>query len=183
MVCFYFGNHILTKLLGLYLFYGHPYIPTRFLGGCKCEEILSKWPRYYVTPGIRWYYMIQLAHHIHSFLELIIGANLRNDIAEMALHHIATVSGMIFSYFGNHIAMAVTVLIAHNVGDIFLNLAKFCRDLKLLKGLAINLMFAVLCVSWFGPRVILISTCVLPVGIVNRFFENDGYAPGLEPLV
>jgi len=172
-----------TTLYGLYLFYDHPYVPTPFLGGCKCEEVISKWPRYTVTPDIKKYYMIQLAHHIHSLLELIAGAKLRNDVAEMSLHHIATVSAMLFSYFGNQIAMGITVLIAHNVGDIFINLAKFSRDLKLVKGLSADLLFVTLFVSWFGPRVILISSCVLPAGIYTRHIKEGVYDPALQPLI
>ena len=147
-------------------------MPRSFLGGCSCEEIITKWPRYQVTPDIKRYYMIQLAHHIHSLLELCGGARLRSDVAEMSLHHIATVSAMLFSYFSNQVATGITVLIAHNVGDIFINLAKFSRDTKLVKGLSADLLFIALFVSWFFPRVVLISTCVLPAGIITRHFEQ-----------
>lgn len=138
---------------------------------------------YQATPDIKRYYMIQLAHHIHSLLELIAGARLRNDVAEMSLHHIATVSAMLFSYFGNQVATGITVLIAHNVGDIFINLAKFSRDTKIVKGISADLLFITLFVSWFVPRVILISICILPAGLYTRHIQKGVYKPEYEPLV
>ena len=145
--------------------------------------MISKWPNYPVSQGIKVYYMIQLAHHVHSVLELAHGYKLRSDIAEITLHHIATISAILLSYFGNHIPGGITVLAAHNVGDIFINLAKFCRDLKLLKGWSADLLFVVLFVSWFVPRVILLSTCVLPAGIYTRHIASGVYPSRLAPLV
>ncbi len=136
-----------------------------------------------MSQGVKAYYMILLGHHVHSLLELIHGYKIRSDFSEMALHHIATVSAMIMSYFGNQVAMGITVLAAHNIGDIFINLAKFCRDLKFLKGWSMDLLFVVVFTSWFVPRVILISTCVLPAGIYTRHFAPGVYPARLSPLV
>lgn len=144
--------------------------------------MISKWPYYPVSTGIKNYYMIQLAHHMYSLLELINGYKLRNDVAEMALHHLATVSCMMMSYFGNQVATGITVLAAHNVGDIFINLAKFCRDLKYVKGLTADLLFLTLFVSWFVPRVILIGICVLPAGYYTRHMQAGVYPEHLMPL-
>lgn len=127
--------------------------------------------------------MIQLAHHMHSLLELIHGYKLRADVPEMALHHIATVSAMLMSYFGNQVSMGIAVLSAHNIGDIFVNVAKFSRDLKLVKGIPANLLFVTLFLSWFVPRVVLVSGCVLPAGIYTRQIQDDVYPSHIAPLV
>lgn len=136
-----------------------------------------------MSQSVKAYYMILLGHHVHSLLELVHGYKIRSDVAEMALHHIATVSAMLMSYFGNQVAMGITVLAAHNVGDIFINVAKFCRDLKILKGLSMDLLFFALFTSWFVPRVILISMCVLPAGIYTRHLAHGVYPARLSPLV
>ena len=158
-------------------------MPTIFLGGSKCPDIISRWPYYPVAAGIKNYYMIQLGHHVHSLIELVHGYKLRNDVPEMALHHIATVSAMLMSYFGNQVAMGITVLAAHNVGDIFINLAKFTRDLKIVKGLSADLVFITLFISWFVPRVVLISVCVLPAAIYTRHLEKGVYPAKISHLV
>lgn len=144
--------------------------------------MISKWPYYPVSAGIKNYYMIQLAHHVHSIIELVNGYKVRTDVAEMALHHVATVSCMLLSYFGNQCASGIAVLAAHNVGDIFINLAKFCRDLKYAKGVFGDLIFVTLFISWFVPRVILISFCVLPAGFYTRHFQEGVYSPRIAPL-
>lgn len=172
----------LYQIYGLVYFWGHPYLPTLFLGGCNCEEMISKWPYYPVTTGIKCYYMILLAHHVNSLIELINGYKLRNDVAEMALHHLATVSCMLMSYFGNQVATGITVLAAHNVGDIFINLAKFCRDLKYVRGIWADLLFVSLFISWFIPRVILIGICVLPAGFYTRHWKPGVYPQSIKPL-
>ena len=127
--------------------------------------------------------MIQLAHHVHSLIELVYGYKQRNDIPEMALHHIATVAAMLMSYFGNQVAMGITVLAAHNVGDIFYNLGRYVRDLKFIRGIWADLVFVILFITWIVPRVIIINSCVLPAGIYTRHFQEGVYPERIAPLV
>ncbi len=155
-----------ASLLGLYLFTGHKLLPTPFLGGCSCEQIVRDWPFYQTDSATRSFYMMMLGHHSYSLLELVVSAPSRPDTAEMALHHIVTVSLMLFSYYQNHIPSGITLLVAHNVGDIMINLAKFARDLKLIRSAFIEVsIFVLVFLSWFVPRVVLISYCVVPAAI------------------
>ena len=162
-----------ASLLGLFLFAGHDLLPAPFLGGCACEQIIGGWPHYKTDSATRYYYMLMLGHHTYSLLELLLNALSRPDTAEMALHHIVTVSLMLFSYYQNHIPSGITLLVAHNVGDISINLAKFSRDLKLFKSAVVEaLIYTTLLLSWSVPRVVLISYCVLPT--VFRYLYLDG---------
>lgn len=172
-----------TTLYAIFLFYGHPYIPASFLGGGKCHEITSLWPGHEMTPGIKRFYMTMFAHHIYSFLELLWGIRLRSDFAEMMLHHCVTVSAMMFTYYGNHVISGTTVLIAHNIGDVFINLSKFTRDAKVLSGFKLDLLFVVLFLTWFVPRVVIIGSCVIPAIIYTRNFQSDVYDSSIEPMV
>jgi hypothetical protein len=126
--------------------------------------------------------MIQLGHHVHSTLELFTGIGKRADVPEMLLHHVATVAAMMFSYFGSQIPSGVTVLVAHNIGDIFLNLGKFTRDLKLLSSLLEALLYVVVLVTWFVPRVLMISSCFLYSGYYVRYFWPQNYDPVIANL-
>lgn len=162
-----------ATLLGLFLFSGHKLLPTPFLGGCACEHIIGGWPHYKTDSATRYFYMLMLGHHTYSLLELAVNALSRPDTAEMALHHIVTVSLMLFSYYQNHIPSGITLLVAHNVGDISINLAKFSRDLKLFKSAVIEaLIYLTLLLSWSVPRVVLISYCVVPT--VFSYLYLDG---------
>ena len=170
-------------IYGIYLFYDHPYVPTLFFGRCKCKEIAAFWPRHETTSDIRRFYMIVFAHHLYSLIELLLEYRKRFDAAEMLLHHIATVSIMIFSYFTNNVASGITVLTAHNIGDVFANLVKYSRDVKLMKGFMLDLLAVSFFCSWVLPRVFLMSMCVLPAVIYTRFFEEGIYDVDIQPLV
>lgn len=163
-----------ATLCGFFLFRGHKFLPTPFLGGCECEQIINEWPYYQTDSSTRNFYMMMLGHHTYSLLELFVEALSRPDAAEMALHHIVTVSLMLFSYYQNHIPSGITLLVAHNVGDVMINLAKFARDLKLVKSVLVEaLVFSTVFASWFGPRVILISSCVIPAIFKYLFMDSD----------
>lgn len=172
-----------TTLYGFVIFYRHPYIPKAFLGSGKCRDMASGWPTHKMTSNEKWFYMTMFAHHVHSLLELLHGIKLRTDIVEMMLHHCATVSAMMFTYYGNHFVPGVTVLIAHNIGDVLLNVCKFVRDAKATSYSNMNYLFIALIFSWFIPRVVLISTCVLPSIIYTRFFEDGVYDTSVEQMV
>lgn len=174
--------YIFTALYGLFLFYDHPLIPTAFLGSGKCHEITSKWPRHEMSTGIKRFYMTMFAHHVYSLLELLCGVSMRGDLIEMLLHHLVTVSAMMFTYYGNHVVSGTTVLIAHNIGDVFINMSKFARDTKSLTGYKLDILFLILLVSWLVPRVILVSSCVLPAIIYTRNFQTGVYDLAIQPL-
>lgn len=153
-----------------------------FLGGCECHELMSVWPNWPTPSKIKVYYMVQLGHHINSLLELFAGCGKRADVPEMALHHVATVAAMLFSYFGGQVPMGVTVLTAHNIGDIGLNLGKFTRDLKLLPELWEAIVYVLIVLTWTVPRVFMISICFLPTGYYVRYFWPKHHDPVLREL-
>lgn len=153
-----------------------------FLGGCECHELMSRWPRWPTPENIKLYYMIQLGHHVHSIVELFTGLEKRADVPEMLLHHVATVAAMLFSYFGNQIPSGVTVLVAHNIGDIFLNLGKFTRDLKLLPSILEAVLYVILLITWFVPRVVMITSCFLYSGYYVRYFWPQNFDPVITKL-
>lgn len=140
-------------------------------GGCECDDIMKQWPYFPISDQVKRYYMIMLAHHVYSLLELLIGLPKRTDGPEMVLHHVATVSVMLFSYYTNHVACGITVLTAHNIGDIMINLAKFARDLRIVSSMTANLIFLALFISWFVPRCVMICICVLSAMYKTRIAE------------
>lgn len=159
------------QVYGVLLLWNHPYLPRVYGGGCDCDDIMKGWPYFPIGEEVKRYYMVMLAHHVYSLLELLVGLHNRTDGPEMILHHVATVSVMLFSYYTNHVSCGVTVLAAHNVGDIMINLAKFTRDLKLVGSMGANLVFCTLFLSWFVPRCLVISACVLKAMFNTRVYE------------
>jgi hypothetical protein len=160
------------QVYGAILLYNHPYLPKMYGGGAECDIIVKDWPYLYITEDLKKYYMIMLAHHFYSLLELIVGLRDRTDGPEMILHHVATVSLMLFSYYTNHCSGGITLLTAHNVGDIMINLAKFARDLKIMSSTVANLVFVALFTSWFVPRCVMIFICILSTMFKARIYGN-----------
>jgi len=115
--------------------------------------------------------MIQIAHHMYSLLDHLFIVKREKDWAEMALHHFCAMSAIFFSYFTNQVAFGSTILLIHDYGDIFLNLGKFLKDTKITPpkfSWLVDIVFVLLFVTWFFPRVVLICGCVLSAGIYHR---------------
>ena len=60
------------------------------------------------------------------------------------------------SYYTCMIPCGIFVLMLHDIGDFWLNLAKMVRDLNLMPGMGLDLLYGVLCIFWIYPR------CVVP---------------------
>ena len=162
-----------ATLYGYFLLKGHEYLPEQFLGSCSCSQVFEQWPYYKTDGNVRTFYMVMLAHHFYSLVELYWSARRRPDTAEMFLHHIATVSLMLFSYYQNHIPAGLSLLVAHNVGDIMLNFCRIARDLRLAVSLYTEALVVItMFLSWFVPRVWLIGTCIVPAS-VNYLNKQD----------
>lgn len=65
----------------------------------------------------------------YSIIELIERRKSSKDFNEMMLHHILTITLMLFSYFTNGITFGVIILIMHDIGDWVIKLAFVGRDL------------------------------------------------------
>lgn len=163
-----------VTVVGYMLFKNHENMPVSFLGKCGCDEMMEMWPYNKTGMAMKIFYMLMLAHHTFSLLELCVDALKRPDTAEMALHHIATVSLMLFSYYLNYVPAGLSVLMAHNVGDIMINVGKFTRDLKLVtSNIGQGIVWTLLFISWFVPRVVLISYCIIPAGYNHLWNKPD----------
>lgn len=163
--------YVFITIYGNIALYQHPYIPTCLNGSNTCEGLVLDYGNRSGDPIINKYYMIQSAHHMYSLLEHLFISKREKDFAEMALHHLCAMSAIIFSYFTNQVAFGATILLIHDYGDIFLNLGKFLRDIKMMLPL-VDIIYLCLFVFWFVPRVYMIVTCVLPAGIYYRHFDH-----------
>jgi hypothetical protein len=167
--------YVFASVYGNVALYQHPYIPSCLNGSNTCEGLILDYGNRSGDPVINRFYMIQSAHHMYSLIEHLFITKREKDFAEMALHHLCAMSAIIFSYFTNQIAFGATILLIHDYGDIFLNLGKILKDTKLVPpkvNFLVDIVYGLIFISWFGPRVFLIATCVLPAGIYYRHFDH-----------
>ena len=70
------------------------------------------------------YYLINLAYYISDFVWLLISEK-PNDFINMFLHHICTISLILFSYLTNYTQVGAIVLFLHMTSDVFVHSTRF----------------------------------------------------------
>ena len=114
-----FGYHVLHDL---------PYFPKSMLGnGYMSNMFLKGFPDSYFyerTPLFTLYYNINLAYFLNDFIFMFIMER-QSDFINMLLHHVCTISLIIFSFITNYSNIGSLVLFCHMESDILLHLARF----------------------------------------------------------
>lgn len=101
--------------------------------------------------GLRIAYTIQLAFYTMSlFLLFAEKVFMRSDFMEYLVHHCVTIALMSFSWVAYFHRIGSLVLILHDVGDIFLSLAKCLNYIK--KEFLCNLSFVMFVILFIYPR-------------------------------
>lgn len=114
-----FGHYVLGQL---------SYFPKSLFGkGYMSDMFLSGYPQsfYFEKPKLfDLYYMICLNYTLTDLLWLLFIYERQNDFINMLLHHLCTVSLIVFSYLTNYSNLGSIVLYLHNASDIFVHLTR-----------------------------------------------------------
>jgi hypothetical protein len=70
------------------------------------------------------YYLANLSYHLTDLIWLVFFYELQNDFVMMILHHICTVSLIVFSYMSNYSNVGSIVMFLHDFSDIFVYLIR-----------------------------------------------------------
>jgi hypothetical protein len=97
---------------------GKGYMPNMFLKGFPDSYFHEK------TPLFNLYYNISLAYFLNDFIFLF-KMERQSDFINMLLHHICTISLIIFSYVTNYSNIGSLVIFCHMQSDILLHLTRF----------------------------------------------------------
>ena len=81
----------------------------------------KQWPFHDISPLTNFYYHIQLGCYMHQLMWTEVS---RSDAAEMILHHFATIFLILLSYLTNFTRIGSSILVVHDLADIFLESAK-----------------------------------------------------------
>lgn len=81
----------------------------------------NNWPNHPISQSILFYYQIELGCYIHQLLWTEVN---RSDSLEMIIHHIVTISLIVISYITNYVRVGSSILLLHDISDIFLEIAK-----------------------------------------------------------
>lgn len=108
------------------------------------------------TPGAKLYSLVTMGYHVGQLLTHLVNAaastKVKNDFAEMALHHLLT----LYLYFGNYMSnkwpMGCMIAYCHDIADIWINACKVSSETKY-KKLTVFILLQVM-VVWAWTRLI-----------------------------
>ena len=123
-ITFYIG----ITIFGYFVLRNLPYFPKSMLGnGYMPNMFLKGFPDSYFhekTPLFNLYYNISLAYFTNDLIFLFIMER-QSDFINMLLHHICTISLIIFSYITNYSNIGCLVIFCHMESDILLHCTRF----------------------------------------------------------
>jgi len=93
----------------------------------KYDHYFSDYPDYNEVqsyPPLRWYYLFQLAFYLQASVAMMLFDTKRKDFWQMIIHHIVTIALVLFSYILAQVRIGSTVLVIHDIVDIFLSCSK-----------------------------------------------------------
>lgn len=114
--------------------------------------LISLWtdfPRLYLSPGVKLYYLSQLAFWIQQIVVIHLEER-RKDHYQMLTHHFVTVGLMVGSYGYRQWRVGNAILVCMDIVDLVLPLAKILRYLAMQT--ACDACFAVFVITWVLAR-------------------------------
>jgi hypothetical protein len=120
--------YVIFTIFGYYVLHDLPYFPKSMLGsGWMPTMFLKGFPESYFhekPPLFDLYYNISLAYFCNDFIFLFIMER-QSDFIIMLLHHICTISLIIFSFITNYSNIGSLVIFCHMQSDILVHLTRF----------------------------------------------------------
>ena len=123
-----FSFYFFITIFGYYILHDLPYFPKSMLGkGHISNMFIKDYPDFYFyekPPLFNFYYNINLAYFVNDFIFLFIMER-QSDFIKMFLHHICTISLIIFSFIINYLHIGALVLFCHMESDILMHITRF----------------------------------------------------------
>jgi|MDTB01.1.fsa_nt_gb hypothetical protein len=123
------------------------------------------WPLYDSPYGdaIKLYYVLELGCYIHQLMWTEVT---RSDALEMILHHIVTITVMFLSWLAGFQRIGSSILLVHDVADIFLESAKCFNYTNKIggrkwAGIVCDALFGVFAVVFFVSRLVIFPKYML----------------------
>ena len=121
--------YLFLTLFGYYILKDLNYFPKSLLGKGSLENMFIKgYPNsfYHEKPPLfNFYYMLCLSYFSSDAIWLIFINAKQTDFINMLLHHVCTISLIIFSYLVNYSNCGVIILFLHVETDIFVHSTRF----------------------------------------------------------
>lgn len=172
--------YLVSFVSGMLLTKGSDLRPKLFGGKFDGMDFVNTWPKD-IPDLIRWYFLINLGHHLERAIILVMYKRKTNDFFTMNLHHIITVLLMLYSYLMRQLYWGIPVLLIHDMSETLFNASKFFREIKPLKKF-LDITFACFWLSWFYSRILtytieilspLKDTLIKPSDMIRTYFYSS----------
>jgi hypothetical protein len=144
----------ITTIFAYYTYWGNANLPSMIGGTGEINVWWEKAPFMAEMPYIDVYFLMQFGYHVHNLLHQVFWRYKRATYVEMTLHHVIASVLIFFSYYSFMGGIGLFVLMIHDIGDFWLNLAKMMRDMRLGPSWMLDSAVLTLVVAWVYPRCI-----------------------------
>ena len=171
--------YLLLTIFGYCILKDLNYFPKALLGkGWMPNMFIKGYPKsfyYEKTPMFNFYYMFCLSYFSADFIWLLFISAKQTDFIIMLVHHICTISLIVFSYLVNYSNVGSIVLFLHLETDIFVHSTRFLIQtdvpeiFKNLSGLALVFNFLYVRIYVFGNLIYVLIKYITWQGTIDSF--------------
>jgi ceramide synthetase len=157
----------------IYLGYRAMFVPEMVPWLLDTKQNWIGWPLQPVTDAVHYYYQIELAAYLHQLMWTEVT---RSDALEMIVHHCATIILVSSSYLTSFTRVGSSILLVHDISDIFLESAKVMNYTSKAKGHKwaspiCDTLFILFAISFFVTRLVLFPRYL----VYSMTFEASEY--------
>lgn len=154
------------------------FVPTTASWVADTTNYWRGWPyEHRIEPAVYFYYVVELGAYIHQLLWTEVS---RSDAAEMITHHFVTILLIVCSYLLNFSRIGSSILLIHDVADIFLESAKCFNYTGKVKGqewasTVTDILFGCFAITFFVSRLVYYPRFVVydVLNILPIYYNND----------
>ena len=175
---FKFSMYFLLTISGYFILKDLNYFPKTLLGHGNLNDMLKDgYPNsfyLYKPPFFDFYYMSCLSYFASDLIWLLRGDK-QTDFINMLLHHVVTISLIVFSHLVNYSNVGSIVLLLHMESDIFVHSTRFLLQtdypeiLKNISGLTLTFNFLYVRVYVLYTIIKMLYTYIYWKGVIDWF--------------
>jgi len=175
---FKFSIYLILTVAGYIILKDLNYFPKSLLGkGWLPNMLINGYPNsfyHHKPPFFDFYYMFCLSYFASDFMWLLL-EDKQTDFINMLLHHVCTISLIVFSHLVNYSNVGSIVLFLHTETDVFVHLTRFLLQtdfpeiIKNISGVSLVFDFLYVRVYVFGDIIRVLYVYITWKGVIDWF--------------
>ena len=146
----------LMSIWGIYICIHENWFPYSLGGSGSVSLAFNEYPKIserVIQRGLKWYYLIQLAYRIETYLYLNL-MNSETKYWEYSLHHLLAIYTVIISYSCNLVYTGTLTFIYHDLSDVFMQISRGYNDYRHRRETVLKVNGVLNVIAWFWYRII-----------------------------